>query len=222
MAGALSTRENWLAFDDEWKAALYDFEQLPFFHMSEYETGIGVYEDWQARGVKYDRFDRLLKIIEKYVLFSVGSAIGLDLCEKYYRVRADETALGMAATRCFVAMPQYFLAGGDPDEEFAYTFEQGDTGWGRLEAVYNQIYSDSGTRRQARLGTKVSVEKKKFPPLQVADIFAYEMWKQWARESGLETLSQRYSNKRLKASIPTDWLSMDEGFLKMWIAQGKS
>ena len=62
---------------------MYDFERLPYFHMSEFETGKGVYKDWQGRGVKKPRFDRLLKILEKYIAGSIGASITLDLCKKH-------------------------------------------------------------------------------------------------------------------------------------------
>jgi len=221
VAGAISTPDKWQAFSDEWTGALYDFEQLPYFHMTDFDSGKGVYENWQERGVKRPRFDRLLKIIERYVLGSVGASISILLCEKHYAVRPLETAYGLTASHCFLAMADYYIENGDSDEPIIHTMEHGDDGYGRLEAVYHQFYRDKVVREKARLGGKLSVEKKKFPPLQAADILAFEGWKQWARDFGGDLRPPRYSFNRLRARIPDGWVNLDEARIQAMRAAGK-
>lgn len=69
-----------------------------------------------------------------------------------------------------------------------------------LEAPWRREYN--------RIGGKLVTDAKKFPPLQVADIFAFEGWKQWAREFGGETRSTRYPYDRLRHSIPGEWKTL--------------
>ena len=45
VAGVISTAERWDEFSKKWQEALHEFDGLPFFHMSEYESEIGLYED---------------------------------------------------------------------------------------------------------------------------------------------------------------------------------
>ena len=84
VAGVISTSEKWDAFNAEWFKALHDFDDLPHFHMSEYDSGIGLYEDWQARGVKRERLGRLLDIIERYLLAVIGASVSLTDCNAHF------------------------------------------------------------------------------------------------------------------------------------------
>lgn len=208
VAGVISTVERWDAFNEEWAEALHDFDELPFFHMSEYESGIGLYEDWQARGVKKERLGRLLGIIEKHVLGTVGASISLADCKAYFGDDPVQTAYGLTATHCFMLLPPFRYVARRPAERIVYTFEQGDQGYGKLEAQYDDMYATPWRREYNRLAGKLVVGRKDFPPLQAADILAYEGWKQWAREHGGETRPTRYPFERLSRSVPSEWATL--------------
>ena len=54
----------------------------------------------------------------------------------------------------------------------------------------------------------MEVDRKSFPPLQAADILAFEGWKQWARQHGGDTRRTRYPFKRLSESVPSEWATL--------------
>lgn len=208
VAGVISTVEGWDAFNEEWFAALQDFENLPHFHMTDFESGTGFYENWQARGVRKERLRRLLAIIERHVLAVVGATVSIADCKSYFQDPPLQTALGITATHCFMLLPQFRYVAERPTERIVYTFEAGDEGYGKLQAQYDDMYANDLRRAYNRLSGKLEVERKDFPPLQAADIFAFEGWKQWAREHGGDSRSTRYPFGRLSESIPSQWATL--------------
>lgn len=208
VAGVISTVEQWDAFNSEWARALHDFDELPYFHMSEYESGIGLYENWQARGVKKERLRRLLGIIEKHVLAIVGASVSIDDCASFFSDPPIATAYGITATHCFMLLPQLRYVMERPTERIVYTFEAGDQGYGKLQKQYDEMYAREWRREYNRLDGKLVVQRKTSPPLQAADILAFEGWKQWAREYGGETRPTRYPFARLSKSIPSQWATL--------------
>ena len=208
VAGVVSTVEGWDAFNEEWFEALHDFENLPHFHMTDYESGTGLYKDWQARDVKKERLRRLLGIIKRHVLAVVGASVSLADCESYFGAPPLQTAYGLTATHCFMLLPQFRYVMERPDERIVYIFEQGDEGHGKLGKQYDDMYATEWRRTYNRLAGKLEVERKDFPPLQAADILAFEGWKKWAREYGGETLPTRYPFTELSQSIPNQWATL--------------
>lgn len=208
VAGVISTMERWDAFNSEWAQALHDFEDLPYFHMSEYESGIGLYQNWQARGVKKERLRRLLGIIETHVLAIVGASVSIDDCTSFFSDPPIETAYGITATHCFMLLPQFRYVMERPTERIVYTFERGDQGYGKLQKQYDDMCARDWRREYNRLDGKLLVGRKDSAALQAADIVAFEGWKQWAREHGGETRPTRYPFERLAQSVPNQWATL--------------
>ena len=208
VAGVIATTESWDAFNEEWREALHEFEELPYFHMSEYESGIGLYKDWQARGVKRERLARLLDIIERHVLAIVGASVSLADCESFFEAPAIQSAIGITATHCFMLLPKLRYVEQRPSERIVYTFEVGDHGYGKLEKQYDEMYASPPRREYNRLDGKMVSERKGLPALQAADILAFEGWKQWAREHGGDERPTRYPFERLSKSVRSEWATL--------------
>jgi hypothetical protein len=207
VAGAISTADKWIALTAEWDQALHDFEELPYFHMTDYDSGRGFYEDWQARGVKRERLGRLLEIVEKYVLGTISVSVAVaDLGR--YGAPPVQSGMGLAAGHCMNMIPQFGYLIDHPEEDVLYVFEIGDDGFGKLETVYDHMWQEPWRREHNRLAGKLSTHEKKLPPLQVADLLAFEGWKHWAREFGGESLPERYPYLRLRESLASQWITL--------------
>ena len=208
VAGVISTPEKWIEFSKKWEEALREFDELPFFHMSEYESGKKQYKDWNARGVKKERLNRLLDIIEEHVMATVGASVSLADCAASFDDPSVEVAYGLTALHCSNMIPQYRYLHEHPGEQVIYIFEAGDRGYGKLRDGYDQIYDEPWRRVFNRLSSRLKVDGKNSAPLQAADILAYEGWKQWAREYGGEPRPTRYPWARLSQSIPGEWATL--------------
>lgn len=217
VAGAISTIEEWSALTVEWNHALAEFDRvegglvvagLPYFHMTDYDSGKGWYEPWQAQGVKKERFDRLLTIIEKHVMGVICVSVSVADCTGWSPDPPVEVGFGLAGSYCMNAIPQFRYLVEHPDESVVYVFEGGDAGYGKLEATYDQMLKTPWRREYNRIGGKLVTDAKALPPLQVADILAFEGWKQWSRESGGETLPTRFPYTRLTGSLAGEWKTL--------------
>lgn len=142
VAGVIAKADEWDAFTKEWMEALADFENLPFFHMVDYESGHGPYADWNERGVKQERLGRLLTIIEKHVLALFGASVALEDCAAIHPNAPIEPAYTFTASHCFNMLPQFRYVQDHPEEQVLYVFEAGDQGHGRLQRVYQDIYDE--------------------------------------------------------------------------------
>lgn len=208
VAGVIMDSEQVPLFTQEWDEALYDFEELPFFHMSEYESDIGLYADWLDRGVKAERLGRLIGIMEKYVMATVGVSVSLDDATYHYGSKDIVTGLGVCATHLFTMVPQWAHLQRNPTERVVYTFEDGDEGRGKLIEAYDKMYANPSQRAFNRLGGKLETGRKDHPALQAADIVAFEGWKQWSRVYGEEKRATRKSFTILKEAIPNEWATL--------------
>ena len=221
VAGVISTSERWTEFSKKWEEALYEFDDLPFFHMSEYESGIGPYKDWNERGVKRERFGRLLDIIEEHVMATVGASVSLADCAASFSDRPLGPAYTLTASHCMNMIPQYRYLHEQRDEEVIYTFEAGDWGYGKLRGIYDEMYDEPWRHKFNRLGSRLKKEHKESPPLQAADILAYEGWKLWAREHGGDHRPTRYPWARLSKSIANEWATLTPMSVKeLWERTG--
>lgn len=82
VAGFLGRADEWGAFQVEWEDALGDFG-LPFFHMTSFENRRKGY-DW-PEDVRHERINRLLGIIRRHVLGSVGVVLPLADYDAIFR-----------------------------------------------------------------------------------------------------------------------------------------
>ncbi len=151
VAGVIMESEQVGPFTEEWEAALHDFEELPFFHMSEYETGRGVYKEWYERQVKKPRLSRLLGIIEKHILAAFGTSVAIADCIAWSDETPLQSAYRIAASHCFHLIPEYRYLKERPAERVLYTFEEGDDGHGKLARVYDEILKEPWRREYSRL-----------------------------------------------------------------------
>ena len=121
---------------------------------------------------------------------------------------------GLAAAVLFrdIAEHVYRLSG---DPYVAYTFESGAEGAGQMLKVFQDNYRDENARRDLRLDSIHFEDKRKFSPLQAADILAYELYKHLPRQLGTEKRPARYTLREL-AKLPRSWGWLEANELRQW------
>lgn len=169
VGGYVASKDEWLAFDNNWSQALHAFGLNSYFHMSEFINHSGQFKGW-ARSRRAHLFDRLTMLIQSHVRKAFGCAI---LCEEFRAVNRDyylAERLGhpfpMAAMS---AMGRVFMwaAENGHKEPILSVFEDGDTHKGELIDLAKQYIPD--TRLCPVFQTKA------LTPLQAADIAAWDL-----------------------------------------------
>jgi hypothetical protein len=251
VGGFLAKADEWGAFTYEWEKALKDWG-LPFFHMADFESRLGDYADW-PNDVRKERLNRLLGIIGRHVIASVGTVISIA---DYDAVFPEDEAPEAPNTQEFAPgiWTPWSLEPGEPEPEVslkpgdirrksggpyglaavemcaevarrvsplvgdpfvAYVFESGATGAGQILKVFQGMMAREETRISMRILSIAFEDKRLFPPLQAADLLAYELHKQLPRQLGIETRPRRYPLRELH-KLPHSWGTMDAEEMRKW------
>ncbi len=176
VAGYISTAEQWSLFDNEWSSALKEWD-LNFFHMTDYSSRVGKYSEW----VDDNRFNRLVGIINRHVIASVGCVFSKPSFDRIFTKggkRFCGGAFGVAASSCFQLAAE-LLAPGYPSARIAYVFEAGTKGSGAVKRVFDWNYTNREQRESLKL-LSLKFEGKEFTPLQAADVLACELYRHGA------------------------------------------
>jgi hypothetical protein len=83
-----------------------------------------------------------------------------------------------------------------------FVFECGDPGWGEVKAMFEEIPNDSEYERRELIGSVTFGKKRRLFPLQAADLWTYENWKQMINQHmplalGAKQVQPRYGYKLL-------------------------
>ncbi len=215
VAGYVSTDDRWTAFGADWRCALDEFE-LGYFHMTDFANRAGRYASW-TEGERRDRFERLVAIINKHAMASVGTVIQRELYERLVTGAARQRSgglYGLAAVSCAMTMDKRLPTA--PDQQVAYVFESGAPGHGQLERILRDNMHDPEAPDHVRIVSVGFENKRQLTPLQAADILAYELYKHLPRQLGLDHRPIRRTNLEQLAHIPHDWGVLDEAQLKQF------
>ncbi len=213
IAGFVSVASQWVEFSTQWQLALNDFG-LPMFHMVEYAQRVKPYDTW-TEPIRRERLSRLMNIIEKNVLASVGLSIPKKIFDRVVSKRAKQIcggAYGLAAVGTFLDLGELITSVG-LDGRIAYVFESGSKGAGQVLRVFQYNMNEPVQREKTRVLSLRFEDKRDFLPLQASDILAYELYKESHRQRGFE--NPRYPLTIL-ADIPRSWGRFDEVELRKW------
>ncbi|MBT3996032.1 MAG: DUF3800 domain-containing protein [Chloroflexi bacterium] len=213
VGGFLADAESWKTFCDEWQTAL-DYNGLDYFHMTDYENIQGPYLSWTDKQGR-DCINQLLDIIHRYVIQSVGIIIPLRSFDQIMSDRAKSIcgdAYGLAAIQCWANLastarhPKINAA-------FEIVMEDGAKGKGALIDVVRAASGDTEWFENNRIKSLSFEDKREFPPLQAADILAYELYKHGLRQFGSEKRPDRYPLRQLQRSY-RQWHYLDDSGLR--------
>jgi len=211
VAGFFSVADRWVKFSQEWQAVL-DYYCLDYFHMTDFESSQGQFKEWDAQKHK-DCLNKLLGIIKENVIGSVGWAVSRRsfdaiLSKPARKICGD--AYGLASIGCFRSLAQIVIK---KDGQAEYVMESGAEGSGALLWIYREGRKDPEWRDNNRLLSLAFQDKRYFLPLQSADIMAYELYKQFLRQLGIEDRPKRYPLKQLGTTFH-EWHYPDDDELR--------
>ena len=214
IGGFLSTTERWEQFSFEWKALLAEWD-LEYFHMTDFENGKGPYTEWDE-GIRHERLDKLLTLIETHVIGSfLVSLSEVNFREVYGADAKPEWRYFLAARHLFWVVSQVDRDGNDlrvyslgDTERIGWVFEAGDQGIGTIDKMYRAYYNNPILRGVFRLLSFTIGGKADYPPLQAADILAYEGFKHWPRQYANQARPERYPSNRIGNNIPHSYLNL--------------
>ena len=197
--------------------ALNDFG-LDHFHMTDFANRGSPYNDW-TESKRRSNLSRLLNIIKAHVNVSVGVAFQKEAFEFLFSKRMKAICggpYGLAAVVCMMDVGDR-LREIEVDGSVEYVFESGAEGARQVSRVFLANLNDEEQRERYRLSSQKFENKRDFLPLQAADIFAYELYKQLPKTLKLTDVPPRYPLTFL-ADIPNRWGFLDGSGLSKFAA----
>lgn len=197
VAGFVSNADQWEALSEAWETALDEW-QIPMFHMSEFENRKGDFASW-GDGQRHERLNHLVGLIKEHTFSSIAFAVlskSFDeiLSEKAKRLCGD--AYGFASIGCWYNLA---VRAKRPkiDGYIEYFMGAGCRGADALTRIYREGSKDPEWTNDTRMIGLNFTDPRVFPPLQAADILAYEINKQAQRQLAGNRRSTRYPLKQL-------------------------
>ncbi|MCH7485180.1 MAG: DUF3800 domain-containing protein [Chloroflexi bacterium] len=209
VGGFVTSDEIWDSFTEEWLAALLEFK-LPYFHMADFANKAPRYR-WPEK-LRRERLNRLLRIIVKYPIASIAAAIPIDLYDSIVPSDVDRLTggpYGLAALHCMLQL------GTLAPENIALIFEDGAEGASQVANTYELFQRTEDLRSKVRLDSFLLADKRRYPPLQAADILAYEMMRNIQTKMKLDSRDFRPYPLAVLRTRPNIW----HGFEAMAIKQ---
>ncbi|MDQ6883727.1 MAG: DUF3800 domain-containing protein [Candidatus Dormibacteraeota bacterium] len=178
VAGWLAPASEWQKPYAPWQGALQD-AGLPEFKMRDCEQGQGVFKGRADREELQKRFISLINSIQ-----SIGFVSWIDL-KAFEEVAArfkDRWPQGFGKPYLLAfSMELQFMAGHvtefihlGPEERITFVFDRQDEFAGRALQVFNAAKADQRIQQRERLGAVTFADSARQPPLQAADLLAYE------------------------------------------------
>jgi hypothetical protein len=217
VAGYVSTPDRWERFGQEWREALAAYN-IEYFHMTDFANGTNPYKQWPKQKRRH-RFERLVSIINKHALASVGIVIPVSFYESAMSPKAKRISggpYGHAVRCCFMDLAKIDRSNvvGHENVWIDYVFEAGVKGSGMIVKTFRESAKNENTRNQFRLHSIRFEDKRQFVPLQAADILAYELYKHMPRQLGIDPRKQRVEHLRHLGMIPCRWGFLGENELR--------
>lgn len=202
VGGIAATRHNWETFDVHWKALL-DCWNIEFFHMADFKSRQGPYSDW-SDSERYERLNALLSLISKHTIVAVWAAVPREVYEKVIpdKLKARINPYHIAAIACFTRLNGILRNEmGDRNVQAAYVYEELGKGSGPILEAYLGIKAVPRLLEEMHMLSLAYQPKKRFRPLQAADILAYEVWKDETNKLAGDPRGRRYPFTQLKKSV---------------------
>ena len=179
VAGFVAPAEVWTAFDVAWRRVM-EQEDLEFFHMSEFESRHGPYRDW-SNDRRHRVLGQLIDIMVQHPILGIGSGIlrteFKDAISQLPARHPYRNPYLISLQACLERIPEAVQQGALPDEPVSLFVElnprqQAPKHFDRLRRVFSW---------HERFPSLVFHDKH-LAPLQAADLYAYECYKQIQRE----------------------------------------
>jgi hypothetical protein len=177
VAGWISTVEKWQEFGKEWRQALRD-ARITDFHMKDYETRQGVYEDW-ITNKRLKVLRRLHRLIKHYTLFGFNASVHKTAFDEIMTPEAKKnigkTPYGFDVRLCLRQIG-FWADKNKVNEPIHYVFAHLNKQGGELDWIFETCLNDPKVKDWFRMNAMwTKAFAKDVGQLQAADIFAYEI-----------------------------------------------
>lgn len=182
VAGLVASPKQWARFTPAWLKILDDFG-LPEFHMKHCAHFQGPFAKWDkaTRSERRDKlFERLMPLIRRTVSYRVWTAIVMgEYRSMYPHDTEEENPYRIAAMGCASRLRWLAMQRGQNDLMIPYVFEHGGKGSAAIFRAFERLMNE-GQEDFYRMSALTVANRQKFPPLQAADLHAYEVHKYFA------------------------------------------
>lgn len=180
VAGFISSLKDWADFHVAWTGRLQE-DNLTHFHMTDFAYSWGEFkEGWKdneerRRSLLAD----LIGIIRSHCFHSFGCVVENKHFDKLSESNKEEfrlCAFSLAARTCVGRVSEYLRDNGLSHVRVGYVFEDGDKGKGHLIdlMVRDRYRAPFFASKKERIDPQGQIVES-YPPLQAADILAYEL-----------------------------------------------
>jgi len=200
MGGLVAPCEAWERFEPQWSEALHSAGLNEPFHMREYAHSTGQFADWKGEeGRRRRLLASLVRAITETKATPIGAVVSLDAFAsltptQQHRLGGPYYAAFQQVTRG-AALEAFYE---HPDEKVAVVYARNreyGTDAGLAENLFYSIKTKTDFGK--RLGAYASSVPEDLPPLQAADLIAYELCHDLENQIKRPQLRMRYALKRL-------------------------
>jgi hypothetical protein len=202
MAGFVASSARWQSLEHKWKFILKEF-RVPYFHMKEFAPSVGVFKDWKGKEEKRRKiFGSLVKTIQEIVPLPIGCIFSADdfrsLPERDQKLVGDPYFLSFISC---VAIPCFYIQDAPAEIKLATVFGEHSIFASKAAGSHKSVRSIYAVGE--RLYPPVFRDMREFVPLQVADIMAYELYKEAHRQRYTPEANPRFGITQLAKLRPT-------------------
>lgn len=202
VAGYLANDRLWDRFDTEWSNLLRR-EGLAAFHMTDCENLRGEFRGWDE-----SRRRRVVQtvtaIIRRCTWFRIAAAVNLaDYQSAASLLRDSLSPYSFCVNECLKRIRRWADERA-VDSRIAYVFEQGSPFQGDVNDTMRMAMSDPGLKERYRIGSWVFSDKRDLLPLQAADVYAYECWKELTNRILVADPDQRRDRRKSLSELLRD------------------
>jgi hypothetical protein len=206
MAGFLAPYGVWEVFEERWLNAMSNAGFTEPFHMKEFAHSTGQFSRWRDSNYRVERelfLGRLIEIILETKAMPIGAIVSIYdfrtltprqqrkyMNDPYYT--AFQVCTGFSSVKAMFAEPD------EPEEKAAMVYGYQDefgTAGGRAEKLWHIMKRVSKFRD--RMGSYASASPKDICQLQAADIFAYELGREFENQIKRPENSMRWPLRQI-------------------------
>jgi hypothetical protein len=220
IAGWIAGDKEWIKFSNKWQAVLTKYN-LPYFHMSEWEGGHGLYKNMTEKEKRL-LIDRLTTIIKKHASIGIFGAFHRSTYDEVLReIYGDDyknkfvKPYGVCAMRC-IETTRRWMTSKSLDGPLAYVFETGARYSGQFFEAFKAMQKIPRLKRMYPGGMSF-YDKRDMLPLQAADILAYEMYRELINHTKNHLNPRRDVLLNLYSTIPIRGTFYDKNMLRTFI-----
>ena len=183
VAGYLSARPNWKAFNQAWRPLLTTDGQFAPFHAADFESGHGdftVEKGWSEERRNEVRIQLIDGLLGANLHKGFACCVRIsDYDETTPRHMREQLGLGSAyefAVHACMGVAARWAQDNDINEPIQYVVEHGEGKEGKFQEAFNNAFAIPAARQFFRLGKLIFDTKQGAIGLQAADMLANYMW----------------------------------------------